>query len=87
MMTILCTGSLPDRVFPQITISFCSAWWESPALDCVVMVNNLKWVRRLRAFHGGLDCEKEGCRWQIRKDHPFLFTQAQGKYVQMEYDR
>ena len=46
MMTILCTRSLPDRVFPQITISFCSAWWESPALDCVVMVNNLKWVRR-----------------------------------------
>lgn len=77
------------RPNPTDYLGVCGAPFVAEQTDrCNVTQNNSSWRKEFIAT-GNIcnDCkkEKEGCHWQIRKHHVFLYSPTKKKYVQYEY--
>lgn len=92
-MTILCqcrTELLRDIIVkpnPEASFTFCGGWFRIPYCLCDISLSNSNWNHDLEAFGNNFNCERteRHCRWQIRKEHPFLYDSYKNEYVQKYY--
>jgi len=89
-MTIICyADARAEYTWPNPTgcFGFCDNGVQR-TYRCVVTLKKSSWRKEFIAFGDFCnDCKKEidGCQWQIRKDHVFLYSPTKKKYVQYEY--
>lgn len=89
-MTITCYADAgAEHTWPNPTgcFGFCDNGVQR-TYRCVVTLKKSSWRKEFIAFGDFCnDCKKEvdGCQWQIRKDHVFLYSPTKKKYVQYEY--
>lgn len=69
---------------PEASIRFCEGWFFSSRLTCI---GSWKYLVEFIAFTKDYDCSKKTryCHWQIREEHPFLYSPTENKYIPYDY--